>query len=413
MTLIKTSILTAISTIIKVISGFLITKIVAVHLGPSGLAIIGQLQNFVNMVSNLSNGAITKGIIKYTADSHTIKEKQSLFSTSLKISVLTGFIISLFLGLFSKYIALELFGNSDLQSVIYVFSVSIIFYSLNTLLMSILNGQKEIKKYILSNISNSLVSLFLIIFLTISIGLEGALYGLVTSQSIVFFVTLFFVAKSEWFSLEYFNQEFNLKIAKKLSHYSFMAAISIIFSIGSILYVRSYIGNNISWDNAGYWQGIMYISDAYLLIVTMSLSVYYLPRLSEIDNNTELLMEVLNGYKFILPFIILIALLVFVSKSYIVDILFTESFYPMIELFKWQLIGDVIKISAWLLSYVFLAKAMTKLFVYTEILFSILFVILSILAIEQFGLIGVTYAFTLNYIFYLITMIILYNRNFK
>lgn len=46
----------------------------------------------------------------------------------------------------------------------------------------------------------------------------------------------------------------------------------------------------------------------------------------------------------------------------------------MIELFKWQLIGDVIKIASWLLSYTLLAKAKTKYFVATEVIFSITFI---------------------------------------
>jgi PST family polysaccharide transporter len=47
LTLIKTSILSAIATIIKVISGFVINKVIAMYVGPSGLAVVGQLQNFI------------------------------------------------------------------------------------------------------------------------------------------------------------------------------------------------------------------------------------------------------------------------------------------------------------------------------------------------------------------------------
>jgi len=207
--------------------------------------------------------------------------------------------------------------------------------------------------------------------------------------------------------------KFDIKIAQKLSHFSLMAVTSVIFSIGSILFIRSYISTNISLVDAGYWQGIIYISDAYLLIVAMSLKVYYLPRLSEIDNNKELLSEILSGYKIILPIVTIMALIIFLLKIFIINALFTEEFHPMVELFKWQLIGDVFKISSWLLSYVILAKSMTKVFVYTEIIFTTLFVVLSILFMEYFGLIGVTYAYSLNYIFYLLTMIFIYRRNFK
>ena len=71
MTLIKTSVLTAISTIITVISAFVINKVVAMYAGPTGLALIGQLKDFV---TNISNGAITQGIVKYTAEYETIEK---------------------------------------------------------------------------------------------------------------------------------------------------------------------------------------------------------------------------------------------------------------------------------------------------------------------------------------------------
>lgn len=54
MTLIKTSILSGISQVIRIISGFIITKVIAVYGGPSGMAIIGQLQNFINIILMLS-----------------------------------------------------------------------------------------------------------------------------------------------------------------------------------------------------------------------------------------------------------------------------------------------------------------------------------------------------------------------
>ena len=82
MTLAKTTILTAIATFFKILSGFVINKVAAIYIGPSGLAIVGQLQNFVRMITVFSNGGITQGIVKYTAEYQTISEKRKIFSTS-------------------------------------------------------------------------------------------------------------------------------------------------------------------------------------------------------------------------------------------------------------------------------------------------------------------------------------------
>jgi PST family polysaccharide transporter len=108
----------------------------------------------------------------------------------------------------------------------------------------------------------------------------GALYALVTNQSIIFFVTLSFVIKSNWFKLKYFKQGIDKETLSKLGKYSLMAITSALTVPVSHLIIRNYIGENLGWDSAGYWQGIWYISSMYLMIVTTSLSVYYLPKLS-------------------------------------------------------------------------------------------------------------------------------------
>jgi len=84
----------------------------------------------------------------------------------------------------------------------------------------------------------------------------------------------------------------------------------------------------------------------------------------------------------------------------------------MRELFAWQLVGDVIKISSWLLGYIMLAKAMTRIFIITEIFSSALFVVLSIYLSNLYGVIGVTYAFAINYTIYLFIMIWIMRKRF-
>ncbi|MCT7612958.1 O-antigen translocase [Aliarcobacter butzleri] len=412
MTLIKTTVLTAISTIITVISAFIINKVVAIYAGPTGLALIGQLKDFVTMLTNISNGAITQGLVKYTAEYQTIEEKQKIFSTSIIISLISSFIIAIILFCFSGYLSELILKDIQYSSVFLVFGSTIFLFALNTVLMSILNGQKEIKKYVFVNIVNSIVTLILTSLLVVKFNIQGALYALVINQSIVFFVTLMFILKSSWFKWEYFKQGVDKDSLVKLSKYSLMAITSAIATPVSFLIIRNYIGENLGWDSTGYWQGIWYISSMYLMVVTTSLSVYYLPRLSEIQDKVELKKEIFNGYKIIIPIIIFMSLIIYFLKEYVILIAFSDKFMPMMELFKWQLIGDIIKIASWLLAYLMLAKAMTKVFISTEILFNFLFVCLGILFINSFGLIGITYAFSLNYLLYLITMIFIFKKRF-
>ena len=413
MTLIKTSVLTGISTVIKLVSAFVINKVIALYIGPAGLAIVGQLQSFTSIITTFSNGAISSGIVKYTAEYQDIEEKKKIFSSSIVISLICSLIISIFLFGFSDYLSELILKDIQYSSVFLVFGATIFLFALNMVLISILNGQKEIKKYVLVNIAGSIFSLVFTSILIMQLNLMGALYAMVLNQSVMFFVTLAFVIKSSWFKLEYFKQGLDKESLSKLSKYSLMAIVSALTVPVSHLIIREYIGENLGWDSAGYWQGIWYISTMYLMLVTTTLGVYYLPRLSEIQDNKELRKEIFSGYKIIMPIVILASLIIFLLKEYVILIAFSKDFMPMMELFAWQLIGDVIKIASWLLAYLMLAKAMTKVFIYTEVLFSALFVGLSILFVDKFGLVGITYAYALNYLLYLFMIIFIFRKRFE
>ena len=413
MTLIKTSVLTGISTVIKLVSAFVINKVIAIYIGPAGLAIVGQLQSFTSIITTFSNGAISSGIVKYTAEYQDIEEKKKIFSSSIVISLICSLIISIVLFGFSDYLSELILKDVQYSSVFIIFGATIFLFALNMVLISILNGQKEIKKYVLVNIAGSIFSLVFTSILIMQLNLMGALYAMVLNQSVMFFVTLAFVIKSSWFKLEYFKQGLDKESLSKLSKYSLMAIVSALTVPVSHLIIREYIGENLGWDSAGYWQGIWYISTMYLMLVTTTLGVYYLPRLSEIQDNKELRKEIFSGYKIIMPIVILASLIIFLLKEYVILIAFSKDFMPMMELFAWQLMGDVIKIASWLLAYLMLAKAMTKVFIYTEVLFSALFVGLSILFVDKFGLVGITYAYALNYLLYLFMMIFIFRKRFK
>lgn len=92
------------------------------------------------------------------------------------------------------------------------------------------------------------------------------------------------------------------------------------------------------------------ISGLYLLFVTTSFSVYYLPKLSEIKTQV-LLKEIIKTYKIITPIIVISLILIFLLKNLVINVLFTKEFYPMKDLFFWQLLGDFFKIMSWILAF--------------------------------------------------------------
>ena len=396
------------------INGLVVVKIIAMYVGPSGLAFIGQFQNFLAILMSFATGAINSGVVKYTAEHREDElEKQKLWSTAIRISLGATFFTSLMLIAFHNYLSTLFFKTDEYGSIFLIFAVTLVFFALNSLLLAILNGQKEIKKLITVGIVSSFVGLILTGGLTYYFGLYGALLSYTTGQGLVFFVTLGFVFKSQWFKVKLFTEKLDSEYLKKLGKYTAMAITSALTVPLSQIIVRNYIGESLSWNDAGYWEAIWKISSTYLMVVTATLSIYYLPRLSEIKDKIELRNEIFYGYKIIMPIVVVLALGIYFFRDYAILLLFTEDFTPMKELFLYQLIGDVFKIASWLLGYLMIAKAMTRIFIITEIGASLSFIVLSILLVKTFGLIGVTMAFALNYFVYFMVMIFIFRHTLR
>ena len=88
----------------------------------------------------------------------------------------------------------------------------------------------------------------------------------------------------------------------------------------------------------------------------------------------------------------------------------------MRDLFAFQLIGDILKILGWVLGYLLLAKAMTKIYIIMELVNFVLLVIISYFLVNLYGSIGATLAFAIVYFIYFAVLCfvfrsLLFNKN--
>lgn len=408
MNLLKTSVLNGVAVLIKTATMFLLNKILAVYIGPAGYAAIGQFQNFIQMITAFSGSAINTAIIKYTAEYHEDEIKQRvIWKTAGSIVFLFSLLFSILIIIFQKQLSIYIFHTIEYQSIFVWFAVFLLLFNFNALFLAILNGKKEILKLVIANIAGSIFALIVTSILAIQFKLYGALVGLSIYQSLAFFVTLFLCYKADWFEFSYLFGKIDSDISSKFAGFALMALVSAVCVPLSQMLIRYHLSNNFGLIYAGYWEAMVRLSSAYLMLVTTTLGVYYLPRLSELKELSDIKKEVYLGYKFIFPLALLGGLCVFLLKDWVIVILFSKSFLPMRELVLWQMIGDSLKIGSWILAYLMLSKAMTKLFIVTEIIFAITLVVLTYVATSVLGFVGVTVAYLVNYALYWIVMSLL------
>lgn len=405
MTLIRTSVLNGIAVLIRMLAMLGINKILAIYVGPNGYAAIGQLQNAIQMVTMFASGAINTGVTKYTAEySDDVSKQRALWRTAGTIVIVGTLFSSILIAVFSERLGAYFLKHEDQSSIFMWFAVNLIAFTGNAFLLAILNGRQEIPRYVLANICGSVFAFIIVALMTMKLGLYGALVSLAIYQSLPFFATLLVCTRAPWFEVGYLYGRIDPQIAKNLLRYAAMAVTSAACAPLSQIIIRGHLTTSLGGAQAGYWEALNRMSGAYLLFVTTTLSVYYLPKLSCIIDVSELKKEIVQGYKIIFPVAATLGVMIYLLRDMIIALLFSHEFYPIRDLVVVQTIGDTLKIGSWILSYLMLSKALTKSFIVTEIVFSAFYVLLSIILINRFGLIGAVYAYVINYVVYWIAI---------
>lgn len=409
---------TSLSTLVKMVAGIVSVKVIAVILGPSGVALIGQLNNFTAIVLAIATLGIQTGITKIVAQYKEDKEKLTEYLVFATFCIIvTALVCGLVLILFSSFFSNRILHNSEYNYIFIIFGVTLLFYALNTLLLAIINGFKDFKLYVALSMISSIVGLLLSLCLVFLYKIPGAFINAVTSQSLVFFINIVLLKSLKKFDFSLIKPKKNILDYLKVDIIKFYGKYALMTIFPSImlplmqLLIRTFIITKMSVDEAGWWEGINKISNMYLSVVTTALSVYYVPRYSELQSEKELKQEIKDAYKIICPFLFVGLLAVYFLRNIVISILFSSKFSGMEQLFMFQLVGDFFKMSSWILSFMMGAKIMLKESIFSEIIFDITYVFFTFLGLKIWGIQGAVIGYMVNYIIYLIAMyFIVYKR---
>ncbi len=409
----------SIHVLIKISTGAIMSWILANYVGAAGMGILGNLRNFMQGLMSFSILGLENGLVKNTAqfqkDASAIKRT---YNTSWVLCLSASIIAAITIFISAHWLDEQLIATDvDLSLAFKLIAVSLPFYVVFTFVASLMQGLEWYKKFISLNIAISLLVFSFSAYLAFEFNLEGALYAL----AIVPFLQCL-VAVSYWtfqsndsISLkELLRFHFDSKTCKQLLKYSIMALVSAIFIPLVNILVRDHIRVEVSDEAAGWWEAVVRISGHYMLFVTSLISLYVLPSLSKDSSTTNYKKTIIAFYKNILPLVFLGLLMVYLLRDYIILFLFSEEFEPASSLFKWQLIGDFIKVITTVMAFRFIALNDLKRYLIAEILSILSFYLFALIFIEYYNEEGVVIAYVGNYLFYfLLLLIILRKELFK
>ena len=232
MDILKVSFISAIETIIKLFSGLVVLKVLAIYTGPEGVAKFGQFQNFLTIAIVIVSGGVVTGLVKYVSKENTTANKSfnciEYVRGALSFGFISTLILLMILFIYSDSIIFYIFGNSEYIFILYMMPIVLFFVVLYQVSVAYFNGVRKIRKMITIKIASSLSLLMVGPILIMQFGLYGGLIGLMSMQFVGGMVAIKLISAEMGSSWNWFRPKFDKKIQFDLGSYWVMSIFSLI-----------------------------------------------------------------------------------------------------------------------------------------------------------------------------------------
>jgi len=350
---------TATASIVTILLGAVNNKIIAFFGGPSGLALFGQLRQVIQLSTIIATVSGDVSIIRGVASAKE-EEKIVFIKAVLPIYIFGFFIVSSVVIFASPKIASFVFISNDkfYADLIRIVPIAVIFSSLSSLFISIINGYRAIRNLAAIQIIGALVTTVccypIVIwenqykyFLLIVIGfITTSLFGAIATFKYMDYSKLWLTGGKKL-------------LDKMKDHLSFSMVLLITGASGSamLIIIRAIHINKGGMDFGGNFEAAWLLSNAYIMILLSSFGTYYMPTLSVRKNkyDIEKLVNQILRFSAISATALISAVIIF--KGAIIQILFSYEFNSAVKIVRLMLIGDYFKVSGWVFGMLLLSFA--------------------------------------------------------
>lgn len=375
------------SSAIQIIVGIFKVKFLAVFLGPAGIGLMGLLQNIMGVASTFAGCGLPSSGVRQLSISQTEEETIILLRRVLwYASLMLGFVGMLLLWIFRVPIANIVFADTTHANDVGWLGLGVLMTVVMGAQTAVFQGLRRISDLAKVNIIGSILGALLGITIVYAMGIKGVVWFVVIAPAVSVSVALHYTSR-----MPHLQGISNLKAMYQqlqvMSKIGLPLMFAVLLTIISQLFARSLIMKDFGLEQAGFYQAAWMISFIYIGFILKAMASDYYPRLTGLIQDQKAAVKIVNEQTemgLILAGPLILALLTFCPG--IIQILFSESFLPAVEVLRWQLMGDIFKLLAWPLAFIIMAQGRGALFALTQINWNVIYLLCLWYGLSQLGL---------------------------
>ncbi len=388
-------------------------KVLAVLLGPNGVGLFGLYNVILDLGAGIAGMGVQSSGVRQVAVS--VAEGDSariaiVAQTITRLSLLLGIVGAVLLFILSGPVSLLTFGDEANAPAIGLLSAALFLRIIAGSPFAILQGNRRMgdlaRMTVLGAVLNTIVAIVLVYFL----GEAGVVWSLVA------------MALTSWLAAIWYGRKVILpKIVLTVSSFSaetrmllglgFAFMASGILTAGAALIIRVLIVQHDGVEAAGNYQAAWALGGIYVGFILQAMGTDFYPRLSGLAEDHEAANRLVNEQARVSMLLAGPGLLATIALSPIVITLFYSSaFADAVPVLRWLCLGMLLRVMAWPMGYLILAKGKQAMFFWTEVAATAVHVGLAYFLVNTIGVAGAGIAFAGLYLWHGVLIAVLVGR---
>ncbi len=408
--------------VINIIISLIRSKVIALLIGPFGMGISNLLLTTMELINGLTNLGLERSAVKDISLANTNSNSKSVaitISVLKKLVWLTITIGVILMIVLSPWLSEIAFGNKDYTISFIWISIALLFKQLSSSQLAILQGLRKLKSLAKANLLGNFIGLLITLPLYYFYKIDAIVPAIIIATFMSFVFTYYYSQKLDIESVTISRKE-AVSEGKGMINLGVMLSLSSLITLLVAYIIRIYIGSaNVTEElgliDVGLYSAGFVILNSYVGIIFNAMGTDYFPRLSEIANDINKLRKTVLEQATVAILLIAPIIVVFLACApFIIVILYSHEFSPIVAMVTWGILGMIFKAVSWSMGYMIIAKGDSKVFIKTSIGFNAILLSINIIGYHFRGLEGIGISFFIYYIihFIAIRMITYYRYDF-
>ncbi|MHA3774178.1 O-antigen translocase [Verrucomicrobiota bacterium sgz303538] len=391
------------STAIVMLIRMVRTKVLAVLLGPAGVGLEAMFDSVLSLARMAVDLGISNSGVRQIAAAVSSGDQQVIATTVItlrRVCLLLGILGGVALFFARESISRIAFGTPDHASDFGWLAIIPILCGIAGGQGALLQGMRRIgdlaKMRILGALATALSSIP-IIWLC---GQKGIPAYLILTAVVSLMASWFYARRIRMDPVGVkFGQ--TIREANQLLRLGLVFAASGLMTTGAFFLLRVLVTRQEGVDGAGQFQAANALSMVYVGFVLQAMGTDFYPRLTAVAEDDKRCNQLVNEQAEISTLLTLPGVLATIAFSpWVIHVFYSRKFDLAAEILCWQVTGMLLRVNAWPMGFIMLAKGRGAVIFWAELAVYSVYAGLGWLGLKMFGLPGVGMAFLGHYVFH-------------